>query len=124
MKVTKKKDLAFTSRDVYGDGFRSMRYLLERDGMGFTVNRTEIPKGIIRVWHYKKHLEACLCIEGEGAVLDISSGNSWSIKPGDMYILDKHDRHQWRSIKDTVLISIFNPPLLGSEIHKEDGSYE
>jgi L-ectoine synthase len=44
--------------------------------------------------------------------------------PDTIYALDKNDRHQFEAVEDTILLSIFNPPVKGSEVHKKDGSYE
>lgn len=123
MIIQRLKALRNSDRDIKGVGFTSIRYLLERDKMGFTVNRTEIPKGGDYFWHYKNHLEACLCVSGECRVKDLNTGQVHEISEGDMYALDNHDPHLFTAITDTVLISVFNPPLEGSEIHKKDGSY-
>ncbi len=55
---------------------------------------------------------------GEGEVEDMD-GYVYPIRKGDMYVLDKHDKHFLRRGrgKDTVLVSIFNPPLNGTERH-------
>jgi L-ectoine synthase len=111
-----------TDRDVAGVGFTSLRLLLKRDGMGFSVHHTSIPAGTKETWHYKNHLEACYCVSG--AALITSGGVSYQIGAGSIYALDKNDRHTFEAITDVVLISIFNPPVTGREIHKEDGSYE
>ena len=104
-------------------GFKSYRYLLESDGMGFTVNKTVIPKGEPQRWHYKNHLEACFCVSGGGILKSLETGASFTIAPDTMYVLDKHDEHTFQALEDTVLISVFNPPLVGNEVHGEDGSY-
>lgn len=46
-------------------------------------------------------------------------GNVFPIRAGDIYVLDKHDRHYLRGGKDQdlILVSIFNPPLAGTERH-------
>lgn len=62
--------------------------------------------------HYRNHLEACYCIGGEGKIEDMD-GTIPAIRPGDMYVLDKHDRHYLHGGKftDLILVSVFNPPL-------------
>lgn len=102
--------------------FISNRYLLESDNMGFTITRTEIPEGTKATWHYKKHLEACYCISGGGILR--GSQRSFTVLPDTMYALDKNDKHEFEALTDVVLICVFNPPLKGNEVHKEDGSYE
>lgn len=117
-------ELRNTDREVVGVGFKSLRYVLAKDGMGFSLHRTEIPAGTKEMWHYKHHLEACCCIGGGGWVTDLGSGKTYRINVGTTYILDKHDKHLFRAEEDTVLISVFNPPCTGAEIHQEDGSYK
>ena len=104
----------------------SHRLLTSRDGMGFTVCHTVVRAGTESLLHYRNHLEACYCIAGEGEVEDME-GNVFAIRPGDIYVLDKHDRHVLRGGKatDLILVSVFNPPLKGDERHNlrdPDGS--
>ena len=54
------------------------------------------------------------------------AGNVYPVRPGDIYVLDQNDRHYLRGGReDLVLVSVFNPPLKGSEKHdltNPDGS--
>ena len=104
-------------------GFTSFRYLIEKDNMGFTLTKTVIPVGENQFWNYKNHLEACLCIAGQGVLINSKTGQAFGIVPGTMYALDKNDPHSFRAVEDTHLVCVFNPPLKGNEIHKKDGSY-
>jgi len=110
-------------RCVNGNGFESIRFILEKDGMGFSLHKTLIPKGKPQHWHYKHHKEACYCIKGEGKLINLTTGNSYTIHPDTIYILDEHDDHTFQAFEDIELISVFNPPVTGNEIHNEDGSY-
>lgn len=112
-----------TERDVDGVGFKSLRLILARDGMGFSLHKTIIPKGGPHVWHYKEHLEACFCVSGFGVVTNLTTGKRHVIAPDTVYILDEHDKHCFEAMEDTVLISVFNPPITGGEVHNKDGSY-
>lgn len=123
MKVRTIEDAINTHRHVKGKGFDSIRLLLADDGMGFSVHKTIIPKGGPYHWHYKHHLEACYCISGSGILHDKETARNIFIQPETIYILDKNDNHEFEAIEDTVLLSIFNPPVIGSEVHGEDGSY-
>lgn len=126
MKVIDRHDLIGTAREVEcpQGSFVSLRYLLESDKMGYTLTQTNIPKGGPYRWHYKNHLETCLCVSGYGYVRDLTTGEEHRIYPGIAYVLDKNDPHTFQALEDTVLICIFNPPLKGREVHKEDGSYD
>ena len=108
------------NRDVdWGNG-KSYRLLVEDDGMGFTVCHTVVRAGTQSLLQYRRHLEACYCISGEGEVEDMQ-GNVFPVRPGDIYVLDQHDRHYLRGGKeDLVLVSVFNPPLKGTERHDLD----
>ena len=125
MFVVKNEDVVGARRVVNcpRGGFVSFRYLLDSDGMGFGLHRTEIPKGDAQHWHYKRHREACYCISGLGFLTDAATGRTHEIKPGVCYVLDKNDDHYFRAVQDTVLISVFNPPCFGNEVHDETGSY-
>lgn len=126
MKVIGMADLAGTDREVKcpRGGFTSYRALLAKDGMGFSLHKTVIPEGRPQHWHYKNHLEACYCVSGGGVLRNLSSGARYLIAPDMLYVLDKHDDHTFEAWRDTVLISVFNPPVIGNEVHGEDGSYE
>lgn len=124
MKIIDVNELANTNRDVeFAQGY-SMRAVLKSENMGFTVNKTLIRKGTKGFWHYKNHLEACYCISGKGVLTNEITKEKYIIKPDIIYLLDKNDPHTFESLTDVVLISIFNPPLNGQEIHKNDGSYD
>ena len=126
MKIIDIEDLYGTDREVDcpKGGFKSMRILLESDNMGYTMTYTTIPAGSAQHWHYKNHLESCLCIQGSGVLTDLTTQKEYRIIPGVVYVLDKHDDHTFQAIKDCALICVFNPPLKGREIHRKDGSYE
>lgn len=126
MKIIHIENLAAQGRkvDCPKGGFTSHRALLASDGMGFSLHKTVIPKGPPQHWHYKHHLEACYCIAGKGVLTNLETGQTHLIKPDVVYVLDHHDDHTFEALEDTVLISVFNPPVTGNEVHREDGSYE
>jgi len=101
----------------WGNG-TSHRLLTSRDGMGFTVCHTVVRAGSVSRLQYRRHLEACYCIGGRGEVED-SDGTIYAIEPGTIYALDRHDDHLLRASDDgdLVLVSVFNPPLAGTERH-------
>lgn len=119
-----KMKLAEPERSVKFTGGISHRVLLEKDGMGFSLHQTCIPKGGPHRWHYKNHVEACYCISGHGELIDLETGNQYIIEPGTTYVLDNHDDHTFEAFEDTVLISVFNPAVTGQETHDKDGSYD
>lgn len=123
MKVVYQSEIEGTERDVKFQEGTSLRYLLESDNMGFSLHKTIIPAGQKGHWHYKHHLEACFCVSGTGELINLTTGESHFIKPDSCYVLDSNDNHTFEAITDIVLISVFNPPVTGNEIHREDHSY-
>ena len=125
MKVVRAQKIVGTDRDVNcpKGGFNSLRFLLAKDGMGFSLHNTTIPVGPPQHWHYKHHLEACYCISGKGLLTNLTTGEYYAIAPDSVYVLDNHDDHQFEALETTVLISVFNPPVTGREVHGDDGSY-
>jgi L-ectoine synthase len=112
-----------TERDVAGEGWRSRRLLLKRDAMGFSLHDTVVEAGWEKEMEYANHLEACYCIEGEGEVEDLATGERHPIVPGTVYALDAHDRNIMRVKADLRLVCVFNPALAGGEVHDESGAF-
>ena len=101
----------------WGNGV-SRRFLLESDGMGYTVTDTIVNAGTKSLLEYQHHLEACYCIEGSGSVIEMD-GTEHEIVPGTIYALDKHDAHYLCASpdEDLRLVCMFTPALTGDEAH-------
>jgi L-ectoine synthase len=114
-----------TSRRIVSpDGnWESTRLLLKNDNMGFSFHVTTIYEGADFQMHYQNHLEAVYCISGEGEVETLADNKKHPIKPGTIYVLDKHDKHILRAFKELKLACVFNPPLNGKEVHNAEGAY-
>lgn len=117
------EDARGTERDVRTPNWASVRLLLKSDGMGFSLHETTIFPGTETYIRYANHLEAVYCIEGEGEVETLDDGTIHPIRPGIVYALDKHDRHNLRAKTPLRLICVFNPALTGREVHDENGVY-
>lgn len=124
MKVVKDSQIENTEFDVNFTGGHSLRMIRACDGLGFSVNKTMIPKGGPHLWYYQYHKEVCYCISGKGVVTDINTNETYYIEPGILYALPNHERMTFEALTDVVLISIFNPPLTGYETHDENGTYK
>lgn len=112
-------------RIISPDGnWESTRLLLKEDQMGFSFHITTIYQGSDFKMHYQNHLESVYCISGEGEVETLADGKKNPIKPGTIYILDKHDKHILRATKEMILACVFNPPLNGKEVHNAEGAYD
>jgi L-ectoine synthase len=112
-----------SDRDVAGEGWRSRRLLLRRDGVGFSLHDTTVAAGTELTLQYKHHLEACYLLAGEAQLTDLTTGESHALRPGSLYALDRHDRHTLRVQTDLRLVCVFNPALTGGEVHDADGSF-
>jgi len=125
MKVIKGGDLSEGRvMEFTPGGFFSHRFLLEEDGMGYTVTRTVIPPEGPQRWHYPHHLEACYCVAGTGELVDLATGEHHTIEPDTLYALDRNDAHTFEALGGPVtLICVFSPALRGNEAHKAGHSY-
>jgi quercetin dioxygenase-like cupin family protein len=106
-----------------GTGTRSARYLTAADRLGFSYNDNRIAAGAEMTLWYKHHWEANFILSGRGEVTDLTSGQSWPLEPGVLYVVGPNDRHRLHLAEDTHLVSVFSPPLKGDERHDEHGAY-
>lgn len=112
-----------TEREVVTEKWTSRRFLLNRDGMGFSMHDTVIRPGTENRMWYAHHLEAVYCIEGEGELEDLETGEVVPIRAGTLYALDGHEKHCLRARTRMRMICVFNPALTGAEVHDESGVY-
>jgi L-ectoine synthase len=117
------EELIGGERDVVAPTFRSRRFLLARDGMGFSFHDTVLHAGSETLIWYKHHLEAVYCIAGEGELEVLPEGPTYAIRSGTFYALDGHEQHYLRAHTELRMVCVFNPPLTGDEIHDEEGVY-
>ena len=115
MIIRKLSEILNTERDIAWGNGQSRRFLLATDGMGYSLTDTIISAGTESLLEYKNHMETCYCLEGEGEIE--ANGIVYSIQPGTMYALDKHDKHYLRAKTPLRLICVFTPPLKGNESH-------
>ena len=123
MIVRSLKDIEGTPREVSAENWMSRRLLLRDDNMGFSLHDTIIRAGTSTEMHYTNHLEAVYCIQGNGTVTALDSGEEFAIEAGMVYALDKNDRHVLKAQTTMRMVCVFNPPLVGQESHDESGSY-
>lgn len=126
MIVRQLQDAEQTARRVVSpDGnWESTRLLLKGDKMGFSFHITTIYQGADFAMHYQNHLESVFCMSGEGEVESREDGKVYPITPGTLYVLDKHDRHILRAKTEMKMACVFNPPVVGNEVHNAEGAYE
>ena len=116
--VENQKDRVVTDAE-----WSSVRMLLADDKMGFSFHITFLNTGSEHTFEYKNHFESVYCMSGKGSITDLATGETHEITPGVMYALDQHDRHVLRAEEELVMACVFNPPVTGNEVHREDGSY-
>jgi L-ectoine synthase len=111
------RNLATVHTVEWGNGL-SRRFLLEADGLGYTVTDTIVRAGTSSRMEYKRHLETCYCIAGRGEVID-ASGKKHAIEPGTLYALDRNEPHCLVASgdEDLRLVCVFSPALKGDEHH-------
>ncbi|MAB41429.1 MAG: L-ectoine synthase [Pseudomonadales bacterium] len=113
-----------SERRVATETWESTWMLLKDDQMGFSFHITTIYANKETHIHYKNHLESVYCMSGNGEIETLSDGKVYQIRPGTLYILDKHDEHMLRGgTEDMKMACVFNPPLSGKEVHDKDGVY-
>lgn len=119
------KEIIGSERDVAAENgnWKSRRFLLKDDGMGFSFTETTIYAGTETYIWYKNHVEAVYCVGGRGEIEDLTNGKTYPIEDGTMYALNGHEKHYLRASEDMRLICVFNPPLTGREVHDEEGAY-
>lgn len=123
MIVKSLEDIVGTEDDTRGETWESRRFILKKDNVGFSLNDTIIKAGTESYFWYKNHIEAVYCIEGEGEIEKLETGDIYQIKPGTMYLLNEHDKHKLRARTEMRMVCVFNPPLVGTETHNEEGYY-
>jgi len=109
------RDLEDVKTVEWGNGL-SRRFLLEADGMGYTLTDTTVRQGTKTLIEYSNHLEACYCIEGRGKVIAMD-GTEHEIMPGTIYSLEKHDSHNLLGTPDESLrlVCMFTPAVSDDE---------
>jgi L-ectoine synthase len=112
-----------SDRRITADNWESTRMILKEDNMDFSFHITTIYANTeTHIW-YQNHLESVYCMSGEGEIETLADGKVYPIKPGTLYVLDKHDEHLLRGTTEMKMACVFNPPLNGKETHDENGVY-
>ncbi|KNX36479.1 ectoine synthase [Luteipulveratus halotolerans] len=123
MKVINLNDLDGTENDVEHGNWRSRRFVLAKDGVGFSFHDTHLKAGTESEFWYANHVECVYVYAGKGTLLNRDTGEEFPLGPGTMYLLDKHDKHTVKVEEDIHCACVFNPPVTGREVHDENGVY-
>jgi len=109
------KDILGTDRDVVGNGWQSRRLILAGDGLKYSVHETTIAANATLRFKYANHRETVYCIEGEGTVQNLATGEVHSLHPGCIYSAGIGDDHIVKTATEMKLLCMFDPPLVGQE---------
>jgi L-ectoine synthase len=93
------------------------------DGLGFSLHSVLLKKGAERDCWYKHHWEGNLVIDGTVEVTDYATGKVHRLEAGALYLVGPNDRHHIKAVTDVHIISVFDPPLSGTERPDADGAY-
>ncbi|CCQ15986.1 L-ectoine synthase [Rhodococcus sp. AW25M09] len=125
MIVRTTQEITGTDRDISAEdgNWQSKRIILGGDKVGFSFHETTIKAGTVNNFHYANHVEAVWLIEGEGTLTDRETGETYELGAGSMYLLNGHERHTVEVRTQMRMLCVFNPPVVGSETHDENGVY-
>ena len=82
MIVKSLEDINGTEDDVQAKTWYSRRFLLRRDGMGFSMHDTVMKAGTETFMWYANHIEAVYCIDGEGELEEHATGKKYTDQAG------------------------------------------
>ncbi|KGM13230.1 ectoine synthase [Cellulomonas bogoriensis] len=116
-------EITDTEADIKQENWRSKRIVLAKDGAGFSVHETTLYAGTVNQFWYANHVEAVFIISGEGEITDLGTGETHELRPGSIYLLNDHDKHEVRPRTEIRTLCVFNPPVTGREVHDENGVY-
>lgn len=103
----------------------AVRLLTKADRLGFSVSEARTRQvGQLDIW-YKHHWEANYVYAGNATLENRTTQERWPLEPGVLYCVGPQDRHRiiCEEPSDLRVISVFSPPLEGTETHAADGSY-
>jgi L-ectoine synthase len=109
------EEILKSDQNVESENWASRRFLVKKDGMGFSLSETIVYPGTETEIQYKNHFEACYCVEGTGEIEVLEpEPKVYPIQPGTVYALDKHDKHVLRVHERMKLLCVFvQPPVAG-----------
>jgi L-ectoine synthase len=121
--VLNRDELENTKADYRTDNFRSIRIVRAKEKVGFSVHETIMYAGTVNDFWYANHVEAVFVYDGWGEITNKDTGETYALRPGSVYLLNNHDRHQVRPKTDMRTVCVFRPPLSGEEKHDERGTF-
>lgn len=108
-----------TERDVFWGNGWSRRLLVRKDGMGFALCITTGNPDTDSRMQYRNNHESCYYLSGTGEY-EWETGKypiETGLEQATVFIMNQHDTHHMRVKNESVCISIFVPPIEGTERH-------
>jgi L-ectoine synthase len=109
------RDILGTDRDVAGEGWKSRRLVLARDGLSYSVHETIVAANTTLRFAYRAHRETVYCISGTGTISNLATGEVRPLEPGTLYTAGVGDDHRVATQSEVKFLCIFDPPLAGAE---------
>jgi hypothetical protein len=112
-------DIHGTARDVFWGNGHSKRMLVKRDGYGFAFCVTVGNSNTDSLLQYRNNLESCYYISGTGEY-DWETAKHPILTDQDeatVFIMNNYDTHHMRIHQESICLSIFTPPIEGTESH-------
>lgn len=113
---------------MWGNG-QSRRFLVKKDGYSVALANTLGFPNKRSFLEYKNQLESCYYIKGVGRYVwndgkdEHTFGRNEDGVQGTIMVMDKNDPHYMTVEEETsICLSVFQPPIVGHEAHKLDGS--
>ncbi len=111
------------ARERAGGASRFAKLLTSAEGLGFALSDVRFQAGREADLWYRNHWEANIVLAGTVEITDATSGKVHTVGADGVYCVGPDDKHHLKAVTDVHLLSIFNPPLAGTEVHDADGAY-
>nr|WP_237439824.1 ectoine synthase [Amycolatopsis rubida] len=115
-------EITGTDADIKTENWRSKRIILAKEGVGFSVHETTLYAGTVNDFWYANHIEAVFITSGGGEIEDLATGEVHQLKPGTLYLLNDHDKHQVRPKTEIKCVCVFTPPVTGRAAASRPGT--
>lgn len=116
MITTSVKQILGTERDVHGDGWKSRRLILARDGLVCSIHETTVRAGFEIRLHHQNYRETVYTISGHGTVTDHATGEAHALGPGSLFSSGIGDDVTLVAETEMTFVCVFEPPLEGTEM--------
>jgi L-ectoine synthase len=104
-----------TDRVARGPGWRSRRFFLAGDGLGYSMHETTVDAGTRLEICYTIHRESVYCVSGEGTVEDVLSQRVVQVRPGTVWSAGISDAHVITADSLMTFVCVFTPALASGE---------